>query len=288
MPFDTYALEITGPDDLQLTLTDRGVATPTSHASSHGAAGDDPITIASTQVTGLGTMASQAANSVTITGGSISGIVDLAVADGGTGASTLTGVAIGNGTSAFTAATSSTAGQVLRCTGANTFAFGAVDLADTDATTGSLIVSRGGTGATTLTGIAIGNGTSAITAATSSTAGQVLRCTGTNTFAFGAVDLDDTDAVTGTLAVANGGTNAATAAAARTNLGFGSGHATLVSGSVTVTDALSLTTSSIVVSHHTVGGPAGHLYVDNSTNGQFTINSTNAADANDVDYIIIY
>jgi hypothetical protein len=36
---------------------------------------------------GLGTIATQAANNVTITGGSISGITDLAVADGGTGAS---------------------------------------------------------------------------------------------------------------------------------------------------------------------------------------------------------
>lgn len=39
-------------------------------------------------VAGLGTMSAQDANNVTITGGSISGITDLAVADGGTGAST--------------------------------------------------------------------------------------------------------------------------------------------------------------------------------------------------------
>jgi hypothetical protein len=38
--------------------------------------------------TGLGTMATQNANAVAITGGSITGITDLAVADGGTGAST--------------------------------------------------------------------------------------------------------------------------------------------------------------------------------------------------------
>lgn len=37
---------------------------------------------------GLGTIATQAYGSVSITGGSISGITDLAVADGGTGAST--------------------------------------------------------------------------------------------------------------------------------------------------------------------------------------------------------
>lgn len=40
---------------------------------------------------GLGTIATQAANSVTITGGSITGITDLAVTDGGTGASDAAG-----------------------------------------------------------------------------------------------------------------------------------------------------------------------------------------------------
>ena len=43
---------------------------------------------------GLGTIATQAANSVSITGGAISGITDLAVADGGTGASTLAGAGL--------------------------------------------------------------------------------------------------------------------------------------------------------------------------------------------------
>ena len=38
---------------------------------------------------GLGTIATQASNSVSITGGSIAGITDLAIADGGTGASTV-------------------------------------------------------------------------------------------------------------------------------------------------------------------------------------------------------
>lgn len=45
---------------------------------------------------------------VEITGGSIVGITDLAVADGGTGVSTLTGIVKGNGTSAFSAATAGT------------------------------------------------------------------------------------------------------------------------------------------------------------------------------------
>lgn len=51
------------------------------------------LTSASTARTnlGLGTIATQASSNVTITGGSISGITDLAVADGGTGSSTASG-----------------------------------------------------------------------------------------------------------------------------------------------------------------------------------------------------
>ena len=60
-------------------------------------------TVPSTDITGLGTMSVQNANTVAITGGNITGITDLAVADGGTGASTLTGYVKGNGTLAFTA-----------------------------------------------------------------------------------------------------------------------------------------------------------------------------------------
>ncbi len=72
-----------------------------------------------------------------------SGGTDVTVADGGTGASTLTGLLQGNGTSAFTAITdSSTVGQVLRVTGSSTYAWGAVNLADTDAITGNLPVAN--------------------------------------------------------------------------------------------------------------------------------------------------
>jgi hypothetical protein len=56
---------------------------------------------------------------------------------------------------------------------------------------------------TALTGLVDANGSSAATAITSSTVGHVLRVTGPDTFAFGAVDLADTDAVTGTLPGSN-------------------------------------------------------------------------------------
>ena len=52
------------------------------------AASDQNIAIPLSQITDAGTIASQNANNVNITGGSITGITDLAIADGGTGAST--------------------------------------------------------------------------------------------------------------------------------------------------------------------------------------------------------
>jgi hypothetical protein len=96
---------------------------------------------------GLGTIATQASNSVTITGGSISGITDLAVADGGTGASdaatarTNLGVAIGTDVQAFDS-----------------------DLSAVAALSSTGIISRTGTGTAAVrtitagTGISISNG----------------------------------------------------------------------------------------------------------------------------------
>lgn len=136
----------------------------------------------------------------------------LAVGRGGTGASTLTGVLIGNGTSAVTAVVG-TAGQYLRRNLANTaYEFRTLqggDIAgseltftnDTNVTmslsgtpasallqpvtiglgwTGTLAVSRGGIGVGTITGVMIGNGTSAVTGITG-TANQILRRNAGNT-----------------------------------------------------------------------------------------------------------
>jgi hypothetical protein len=63
----------------------------------------------------LGTMSTQNANNVSITGGTITGITDLAVADGGTGRSTLTSnaVLIGNGTSGINSVSPGTSGNLL-------------------------------------------------------------------------------------------------------------------------------------------------------------------------------
>src|SRR3990167_2767088 len=69
---------------------------------------------------GLGSMATQSAAAVAITGGTITGITDLAVADGGTGASTFTngGVLLGNGTSAIQVSSAGTSVQVFTSNGA--------------------------------------------------------------------------------------------------------------------------------------------------------------------------
>lgn len=80
----------------------------------------DASTVRST--IGLGSIATQASSSVTITGGSISGITDLAIADGGTGASTASDARtnLGLGTSAIRD-TGTSGGTIPLLNGSNTF-----------------------------------------------------------------------------------------------------------------------------------------------------------------------
>jgi len=83
-----------------------GVATLTGYAKGNGtSAFTASTTIPSTDITGLGTMSTQNANAVAITGGTISGLSSpLDVPSGGTGAATLTGYVKGTGTAALTGA----------------------------------------------------------------------------------------------------------------------------------------------------------------------------------------
>ena len=96
----------------------------------------------------------------------------LAVANGGTGATTLTGLIKGNGTSAMTAATAGTDylapnGSAASLTNFPTFNQNTTGTAAN--VTGTVAVANGGTGATTLTGIVKGAGTSALTTAIAGT-----------------------------------------------------------------------------------------------------------------------
>lgn len=139
------------------------------------------VDIASTYVgqnsiTTLGTIATGTWNGSTI-----------AVANGGTGATTLTGYVKGSGTSALTASSTVPVGDI----------------------SGTLPVANGGTGATTLTGYLKGNGTSAVTAS-STIAGSDIS---------GNISGNAAN-VSGTVAIANGGTGATSAAGAKSNLGF--------------------------------------------------------------------
>lgn len=83
---------------------------------------DDPDAATARTTLGLGTIATQAASAVTITGGTITGITDLAVADGGTGASDAAGARtnLGLGTAA-TQNTGTSGANVPLLDGANTW-----------------------------------------------------------------------------------------------------------------------------------------------------------------------
>ena len=95
--------------------------TPTAPTASPGTNTTQIATTAFvTAATGtLGTMSTQNANAVAITGGTITGITDLTVADGGTGSSSLAAnnVLLGNGTSALQVVAPSTSGNVLTSNG---------------------------------------------------------------------------------------------------------------------------------------------------------------------------
>jgi len=123
------------------------------------------LTLATNKVLGRATAGTGPAEELSVgTALSVSGgtlaVTNVPVANGGTGATTLTGVVKGNGTSPMTA--------------------GAVDL--TTEVTGTLPVANGGTGAATLpaNNVLIGNGTSPVAAVAPGTAGNVLSSNGTS------------------------------------------------------------------------------------------------------------
>jgi hypothetical protein len=93
----------------------------------------------------VGSLGNQEANAVAITGGSIAGITDLAVADGGTGASTAT-AALNN----LLPSQTSNANKYLQTDGTNA-TWDAISISTGDIT-GTLPVANGGTGVTSSTG----------------------------------------------------------------------------------------------------------------------------------------
>ena len=188
---------------------------------------------------GLGTIATQSAASVSITGGSITGITDLAVADGGTGAS-----------DAATARTNLGATTV----GANVFTLtnpSAITFPrfNADNTVSALDA------ASFRTAIGVGAGTGTVTSVGGTGTVNGITLTGTVTTS-GNLTLGGTlsgvsltTQVTGALPIANGGTNATDAGTARTNLGAAASGAntdiTALDQDVTVTATGTIAAESI-------------------------------------------
>ena len=231
----------------------------------------------------LGTIASQNASNVSITGGNISGITDLAIADGGTGASTASAARLN-----LLPSISANAGKVLAVNGT------ASDV--------EWIAVTGGGGSVTSVALAMPSifTVSGSPVTTSGTLTATLNSQAANTFlaapngASGtptfrtivAADIPTLNQnttgtasnVTGTVAIANGGTGATTASAALTNLGAypSSNPNGYTSNTGTVTSvAISGGTTGLTTS----GGPittsgtvtlAGTLAIANGGTGQTT------------------
>jgi hypothetical protein len=210
------------------------------------------VTLSTSDISGLGTIATQAANNVNITGGSITGITDLAVADGGTGSSTASGARTNLGLVIGT--------DVLAPNGsaASLTSFPTLNQNTTGTAsnvTGTVAVVNGGTGATTASGARTNLGLVIGTDVLSPT-GSAASLTSFPTFNQNTTGTASN--VTGTVAIANGGTGATTAGAALTALGAyaasnPSGY-TSNTGTVTSVAALTLGTTGTDVSSTVANG----------------------------------
>lgn len=220
-------------------------------------------------------------NTLTLTGKTISGASNtisslsaasitsgqLAVANGGTG--TGTGSYTGNGVvylngAVFGSTAQGNQYQVLTVNGSNQPFMGAVNLSQGGtAVTGTLQVNSGGSGALTFTthGVLFGEGTTAFGVSTAGTSGQALISGGAGADpAFGALNIS-TAAVTGTLAVGNGGTGVVNPTSGSVYIGAGSSPMTAVapgtSGNVLTSNGSSWVSSAAAGGSPSLNGGSG-------------------------------
>ena len=194
---------------------------------------------------GLGTMSTQNANSVLINGGSITGIADISIFDGGTGASTAKQARLN--LNVDSAGTDNSTDVSLAKVPSNY-----LTLSGQEITAGIVPVELGGTGGASIVAARenLGLGTMAVqdNYNVSITGGEVKGITD--------------------LAVADGGTGASTAPAARTNLGLGtisiqnSNNVTITGGEITGAELSGLSTDIAI----TDGGTGSSTAEDARTN----------------------
>jgi hypothetical protein len=233
---------------------------------------DDADASAQRTTLGLGAIATQNSNNVTITGGSITGVTDITVADGGTGVSSLTAYAPVFGGTTSTSAVQSGAlgssGQILTSNGA-----------------GALPTFQPNAGGSDFTGDSGSGGTHGLVIAPAAgDAGKFLRGDATWASVAGAGDmiLAAVQTVTGAktfgtiggavdkfvLAGSTSGSTVVNAAAAA-----GSGTMTLPTGTDTLAGLGTAQTWTGVQQFGTVGGAVGKLTLAGSTSGSTIVNA---------------